>query len=644
MGEAAEKKHLIIHGHFYQPPRDNPWTGRIERQQSAFPYHDWNEKITAECYLPNLRSRRLDGYGRVTALVNNYSRISFNFGPTLMGWLKKKHPRLHRGIVSADQKSRELNGGHGNAIAQVYNHMIMPLADPRDQVTQIRWGTADFENTFGRAPEGIWLAETAVNDQTLALLIDSGFRFIILSPHQAQSVRPVKSGGDWRDVSGGDIRTGYVYRCRPRGKGGGDGFINVFFYDAPISQDISFNHLLRNGDRLAEAIDSAYQRTGNDLVTIATDGEVYGHHEPFADMALAQLIDEAAEKRGLDLTNFGAYLDAHQAEFEVRLKPGREGRGTAWSCSHGVERWKSDCGCSVNPPPGWNQKWRKPLRESLNGLRDELAADFQREGSRYLTDPWAARDDYIEVISGAAGPAEGFLKERAKKDLSEEERARALKLLESQKYSMYMFTSCGWFFNDISGLESRQILKYAARAVSLAGGPAANKAEKNLIKGLGRAKSNLDSVGTGADIYLAGKKYSEVAPDMAAGQFVLSRYLNCPEASPESFGYGFAESASVSRRFDGLEAAAGLLEVTSPPAGEKETFGYFLMTEDEVRIKCLVKKFEDESDFARAIERLQALPAETGREQAVMGYTVIFAAAFVHYPPGAFHQSGEKRF
>ncbi len=615
MAEKAELKNLIIHGHFYQPPRENPWTGRIERQQSASPYHDWNEKITRECYLPNLRSRCLDGYGRITALVNNYTRISFNFGPTLLGWIKKNHPGLHRGIVSADLAGRKLNGGHGNAIAQVYNHMIMPLATVRDQATQIRWGIRDFEGTFSRPPEGIWLAETAINDQTLALLIDFGFRFIILSPHQAEGVRPVKSGREWRDVSNGDIKTGFVYRCSPKGKRGGDsGFINVFFYDAPISQDISFDHLLRNGDRLAEAIDSAYQRTGNDLVTIATDGEVYGHHEPFADMALAHLIDEAAEKRRFNLTNFGSYLDTHPAEFEVRLKPGHEGQGTAWSCSHGVERWKSDCGCNVNPPPGWNQKWRKPLRESLDGLRDELAADFQQKGSRYLIDPWAARDDYIEVISGESGPADEFLKRRAKKDLSEEERVQAFNLLESQKNAMYMFTSCGWFFNDISGLESRQILKYAARAVTLAGGPKAEKAEKNLKKSLSRAKSNVKDAGTGADIYLAGKKYSMVTPGMIAGQFVLSSYLGCPDASPESFGYASRELASVSRRFGDIKAAAGLLEITSPPAGEKEAFCYLLMTEDEVRVKCLIKPFGGENEFEEAVRRLEDLPDETGRE------------------------------
>ncbi|HSG28252.1 MAG TPA: hypothetical protein VLA34_07210, partial [Candidatus Krumholzibacterium sp.] len=341
MNDTPEKRYVIIHGHFYQPPRENPWTGRIDRQDSAAPYHDWNERITRECYLPNARSRRLDGYGRVTTLVNNYEHISFNFGPTLLSWMQKEHPRLHEEIIDADRTSAERNGGHGNAIAQVYNHMIMPLANRRDQETQILWGVADFRARFGRDPEGIWLAETAINETTLEILINHGFRFIILSPFQADRIRPLDKSSTWTDVSDGSIRCGRVYRCygsRRRGKRNTARSIDIFFYDAPLSTDVSFNHLLSSGDLLAARLAAGFEKDGGDLVTIATDGEIYGHHEPFGDMALAYLIDAAAEAKGLELTNFGAYLDEHEPSMEVQIKQGVDGEGTAWSCSHGVGR------------------------------------------------------------------------------------------------------------------------------------------------------------------------------------------------------------------------------------------------------------------------------------------------------------------
>ncbi|MCD6380602.1 DUF3536 domain-containing protein, partial [bacterium] len=564
MKEKIGKKYLIIHGHFYQPPRENPWTGRIDRQESAAPYHDWNERITRECYLPNSCARRLDGFGRIKNLINNYTCLSFNFGPTLLRWLEKYHPEVHKEIIHADKLSTKLNNDHGNAIAQVYNHIIMPLASKRDQLTQIRWGVHDFKRCFGRNPEGIWLAETAINQVTLDILINSGFRFIILSPHQAESFRPLKGKGKWEDVSGGNIRTGFVYRCYGDKVKVKNNYIDIFFYDAKLSQDISFNHLLRNGDIFAESIDSSYERCGNDLVTIATDGEIYGHHEPFADMALAYLIESAAEKHNLVMTNFGGYLDSHEPKFEVKLKNGKDNLGTAWSCSHGVGRWKEDCGCNINAPAGWNQKWRKPLRNSLNTLRDNLADIFKHEGDKLLRDPWKTRDDYIDAMnSKTAHEREKFLANYSKRNLSREEKITALKILESQRNALFMFTSCGWFFNDISGLESAQILKYAARAIELAGEKYRQKLEEEFLSELSKAKSNLPVAGTGSQIYKTNKDFASITPSFLAGQFVISSHLSSPEASPEIFGHSFNELDSYSKETVGGTIYTGLLETES---------------------------------------------------------------------------------
>ena len=444
MEQKQKKRHLIIHGHFYQPPRENPWTERIERQRSATPYHDWNERITSECYLPNTRSRRLDGYGRITRLVNNYEWISFNFGPTLLSWLEENHGEVFEKILEADRASASRLGGHGNAIAQAYNHIIMPLANRRDQETQIVWGRRDFERRFGREPEGIWLPETAINDETISMVIDAGFSFLVLAPSQAESVKPLGKRSAWTDISDGSIPTGSPYRCfKPRDRSK-KAYIDIFFYDSPLSHDVSFNHLLRSGESLSEAISLAYPRVRGDLVVIATDGENYGHHEPFADMALAYLIDEGAQMKGFEFTNFGAYLESASPAYEVKLKQGPSGEGTSWSCVHGVGRWKENCGCNTGAPPGWDQAWRDPLREGLDMLRDALAGLFEKESYQLLEDPWKSRNDYIDVIENRTPEAsEAFVRAHAARPLDQKERAHALTLLESQRNALLMFTSGG---------------------------------------------------------------------------------------------------------------------------------------------------------------------------------------------------------
>ena len=597
MEQKTETRSLVIHGHFYQPPRENPWTERIERQRSASPYHDWNERITSECYLPNTRSRRLDGFGRITRLVNNYEWISFNFGPTLLSWLEDKHPEVYGKILEADRASTEREGGHGNAIAQAYNHIIMPLANRRDQETQIKWGIYDFQRRFGREPEGIWLPETAVGDETIEILIDFGFSFIVLSPHQAESIRPLGKRGKWIDVSNGSIPAGPPYRCRMPGKRKGGGHIDIFFYDAQLSQDVSFNHLLRNGDSLADAIIEGYPRSKSDLVVIATDGENYGHHEPFADMALAYLIDEGAARRNITLTNFGAYLERHESRYEVRLKKGRNGAGTSWSCNHGVGRWKEDCGCSTGSPTGWNQAWRTPLRTGLDSLRDSLALHFERECSQLLADPWKSRDDYIDVVENRTPESStAFVASHAARELDETERSRALTLLESQRNALLMFTSCGWFFSDISGIETVQLLMYAARAVELAGDATL---EKKLVKELEKAESNIEGICTGADLYLDAAQGTKVTvPAIVAQHAVYSHLFGAAEAA-EIFGRFFEPLDEHTEELDDGAVRIGSVLVTCPYTLTRQNFLYALFIEDETGYRCFVGEPGGDGDFTR---------------------------------------------
>ena len=363
----GNKNYLTIHGHFYQPPRENPWLEAIELQDSALPKHDWNERVNAECYNPNSVSKIVDNRNRILDVVNNYERMSFNFGPTLLSWLENHAPLTYDRIIKADVKSVLEHDGHGNAIAQVYNHMIMPLANENDKQTQVKWGIKDFVYRFGRQPEGMWLAETAVDDDTLRVLVENGIKFTVLSPYQAQRVKPINDS-NWQDVSWGNIDPARSYRYYIKSAPGK--YIDLFFYDGAISKSVAFDELLKDGNkfikRLKEGV--SQNRNYNQLVNIATDGESYGHHTKFGDMSLAYVLKVKAEDEGFILTNYGEYLDKFRSDWEVDIK-----QASSWSCFHGVGRWKEDCGCSTGGHPGWNQKWRKPLREALDYLRDELS-------------------------------------------------------------------------------------------------------------------------------------------------------------------------------------------------------------------------------------------------------------------------------
>ncbi|MBF0517534.1 MAG: DUF3536 domain-containing protein, partial [Nitrospirae bacterium] len=543
------ERYICIHGHFYQPPRENPWLEEVEYQGSAAPYHDWNERITAECYATNAAAKILDHDGKITDIVNNYSKISFNFGPTLLSWLHRHNPDVYRAIQEADRLSIERFSGHGSALAQVYNHMIMPLANGNDKVTQVIWGIRDFEARFGRKPEGIWLAETAVDLETLDVLADYGILFTILAPRQAYRVkRPADNTPSheimdneseqvtdempqgeetpendlWSDVSDGRIDPAMPYLCRlPSGR-----TITLFFYDGPISGDIAFSGVLQDATHFVNRLSSAFTDTRDfpQLVHIATDGETYGHHHKNGEMALAyclHLIESGnyQSEEEIKLTNYGQYLEKHPPVYEVEIYD-----GSSWSCVHGIGRWMHDCGCCSGMHQGWSQRWRAPLRQTMDWLRDRLAAIFETEAGKYLSSPWDARNDYIDVIldRNKAG-VHSFIDKHAaptKTKLSMLDRTRVLKLLEMQRNAMLMYTSCGWFFDEISGIETVQIMEYAARAMQYAQELTGISFEDEYIERLSHAHSNIFR--SGSYPYEEFVKPSKVDIMRAAAHYAIS--------------------------------------------------------------------------------------------------------------------------
>jgi len=485
---------LCIHGHFYQPPRENPWLEAVETQDSAAPYHDWNERVTTECYANNSASRILDDDLRIVDIVSNYTEMSFDMGPTLLSWMEDSAPEIYNAVIEADALSMARHSGHGAAIAQAYSHMIMPLANSRDKATQVRWGLEDFRHRFGRDPEGMWLPETAVDLETLDIMAAEGIKFTLLAPHQASRVRRigVKS---WYDISGAKVDPKRAYVCAlPSGK-----TMTIFFYDGPISRAVAFEHLLNSGEEFARRLVGGFsdKKSANQLMHIATDGESYGHHHRFGEMALSFALYKIESKGLAVITNYGEFLAENPPAHEIEIF-----ENTSWSCSHGIERWRDDCGCGTGANPKWNQKWRAPLRKALDSLRDKLAAGYESASSKLFKDPWAARDDYISVILDRSEEnLERFLAKHSLRSLSEDEIVTARKLLELQRHAMLMYTSCGWFFDDISGIETVQILQYAGRAIQLAKETTGTDHTPEFVGVLEAAKSNVTEQKDGASIY-----------------------------------------------------------------------------------------------------------------------------------------------
>jgi alpha-amylase/alpha-mannosidase (GH57 family) len=506
---APPQRYLCVHGHFYQPPRENPWLETVELQESAAPYHDWNERITSECYAPNGASRIVNHDRQIIRIVNNYARMSFNFGPTLLSWLEDFAPRTYRMIQDADQASASLYSNHGSALAQVYNHIIMPLASERDARTQIRWGIADFEHRFGRKPEGMWLAETAVSRSTLDLLAQERIQFTILAPHQCARIRRIPAPGKdpepWHETPDATVDTTRPYLVKlDNGRS-----IAVFFYDGPASRAIAFEGLLNDGETFGRRLISSFPAdkpaSEPQLAHVATDGESYGHHHRHGEMALSYALNWIKDNNLAQLTNYAEFLEKFPPQYEAEVVD-----NTSWSCAHGIERWRSDCGCNGGKP-GWNQRWRTPLREALDLLRDRTAPLAEAVAAPLLKDLWAARDAYIHVIlDRSSDNLDRFFAAHATRTLTSQERITVFELLELQRHTQLMYTSCGWFFDDISGIETIQIIAYAGRVIQLARklfsnpplfGDSASILEADFLEILSRAQSNDPEAGNGADVY-----------------------------------------------------------------------------------------------------------------------------------------------
>ncbi|PKL92019.1 MAG: glycoside hydrolase [Candidatus Goldiibacteriota bacterium HGW-Goldbacteria-1] len=583
-------KYICVHGHFYQPPRENPWLREIELQDSAFPYHDWNERITAECYAPNAASRILDEDKKIVDIVNNYSKISFNFGPTLLSWMEKKKPDVYRSIIEADILSRNYFGGHGSAIAQVYNHIIMPLASKRDKETQVRWGIADFQHRFGRYPEGMWLAETAADLETLEILAQENIKFTILAPRQASEIKEI-NGTEWESVSEGRVDPKRPYRCfLPSGK-----FIDIFFYDGPISQDIGFGGLLSSGEVLRDRLMGAFsaEETGPEIVSIATDGETYGHHQVHGDMALAYCVYEIETKQLAKITVFGEYLEKFPPQHEVRIYD-----NSSWSCIHGVERWKSDCGCNSGTKHGWEQKWREPLREAFDSARDKMADFYEQKAVKYSQQPWKLRDDYIKVIlEPGEDSIQKLLQEHSGRKVEGKELTEAARLLELQHNALLMYTSCGWFFDEVSGIETTQIMQYAARSIQLlrqCGGP---DLEPEFVNTIAKAKSNIHEYKDGARVFEKFVKPAMIDLFRVSVHFAVSSLFEEYRENPKVYCY----SVNVGS-FEKLEAgrqrlAIGHAYMKSDITFEEEKVSFAVLHLGDHNIVAGVRPYTTEETF-----------------------------------------------
>jgi alpha-amylase/alpha-mannosidase (GH57 family) len=594
----AHGVYVTLHGHFYQPPRENPYLDAIERQPSAAPFHNWNERIYHECYRPNAFARILNEAGEVVEVVNNFEYLSFNIGPTLMRWLEQHDAQVYQRILEADRKSCDRLNGHGNAIAQVYNHIIMPLANRRDKVTQVRWGIADFQTRFSRAPEGMWLAEAAVDYATLEVLIEEGIKFIVLAPSQLQRCRPTAPENDpegldypWENVGGCQIDPTRPYRCFLPGGDRNRDYIDIFVYDGPISRDIGFEDaILSSSEQFANRIAQAVRPDRNtaQLIAIATDGETFGHHKRNTEKALAYGFRYVMPQKGWTITNFAHYLSLHEPTWEVEIKS-----ITAWSCAHGVDRWQDDCGCGGEG--SWHQKWRRPLRDALDWLRDRLSEIYEAYGDRLFQDPWAARDDYATVLLGEPAEIDAarttLLHRHQHHALTEAEQVDALRLLEMQRHALLMYTSCGWFFEEISRPEGVQILRYAARALTLACEVSGVALEAEFIERLALAPSNVEQFKTGAEVYRQLVLPSQVTLHQVVAHYAMSSLFNTYPADAQLYSYRTHQWDYETHHMGKLTLAMCHLELTATATREATQVIFAVLHLGGWDFHCVVQPF-----------------------------------------------------
>jgi len=616
MTDRNKEVFLAIHGHFYQPPRENPWLEAIELQPSALPCHDWNERVNNECYAPNSVSKVVNNKNEIISIVNNYEYMSFNFGPTLLSWMEEFAPSAYERIIKADIKSVEEHDGHGNAIAQVYNHIIMPLANELDKQTQVRWGIKDFEYRFGRKPEGMWLAETAVDDDTLRVLEENGIKFTILSPFQAKCVKKINEN-NWQDVSWGNIDPARSYRYYIKSAPGK--FIDLFFYDGAISKSVAFDELLRDGNKFLKRLQDgiSYDRNYPQLVNIATDGESYGHHTKFGDMALAFVMAMKVKESGFTVMNYGEYLDKYRSDWQVQIKD-----VSSWSCSHGVGRWCDDCGCSTGGHQGWNQKWRRPLRDAMDYLRDGVTPLYKKFGEKYFKDPLAARYNYIDVIlDRSLTNVKEFQDKYFLPDLSEQDKVNAMKLLEMQRQAMLMYTSCGWFFCEISGIETVQIMKYAARVIQLAKDFTDEDFETKYLEILSRAESNYKEIGNGRDIYERFVRPSVITEKQIVSLWAVSSLYQEVEDEEEVYCYIINKKAYKKVQKGDSHLIVGHVEIQSKVTLEKHDLMFALLQYTGGDFHCAIKEYSsDYSTIQKELVRTYMVNPLTEIIRALDGY------------------------
>jgi alpha-amylase/alpha-mannosidase (GH57 family) len=613
------KRFVCIHGHFYQPPRENPWLETVETQDSAAPYHDWNERICAESYAPNGAARVVNNKNQIMRIVNNYARMNFNFGPTLLSWLNENAQRTYRMILDGERRSRERYSGHSSALAQAYNHMILPLASARDRETQIRWGIADYQAAYGIKPEGMWLPETAANNETLEVLATIGIKFTVLAPHQCRRVRPIKIDDrtkfgladgktsepdktpepEWTDTPDASVDTTRPYLMRF--KSGAS--IAIFFYNGPASRAIAFEGLLNSGDNLVARLKAGFKdSTQPQLVHVATDGESYGHHHKHGEMALAYALRLLEKDNNARLVNYGSYLAQFPPEFQCEIV-----ENTSWSCVHGIERWRSDCGCNGGKP-GWNQAWRAPLRQALNALRDALAPLTESEGPKFFKDVWAARDAYIQIVLDRSPESiDRFFADQQSRKLSSDERTGALELMEMQRHAQLMFTSCGWFFDDIGGIETVQVIAYAARVLQLAGQVFGNKAaplEPAFLALLAQAKSNDPKAVDGAQIYKKCVDTMELHLEQVAAHYAISSVFSSFADETDLFCYHVHRISYDIHTSGPGRLALGRAHIASAVTGHAQSFSFAVLHFGDQNITAAVKIYS--YDDARAFEAFAA--------------------------------------